>query len=168
MTVTTRQKQLLGALLVATAIGALAWNWWARDAGFDYEAAFEQPAEADGPLPPLVQLADFAGKPRAEAEQALGASQACQIALHSERCNYANRIEVVYIDGRADWITVSFPYGRYALEPRTLGLLGLPVSEPQGGDEKQMSWTAIKGLRSLQLVGDENGVLFARIKVSHE
>ncbi|MDP9140426.1 MAG: hypothetical protein M3O62_06495, partial [Pseudomonadota bacterium] len=146
--------------------------WWARDAGFDYEAAFEQIPEADGPVAPLVNLSSFAGKPRAEAEQALGASQACQVALHSTRCNYANRVEVVYIDGRADWITVSFPYGRYTLEPRTLGLLGLPVSEPQTVDASQsawqMSWTGIKGLRSLQMVGDENGALFARIKVSHE
>ncbi len=168
MTATTRQKKAVAALLVATAIGALAWNWWTRSADFDYEAAFERIPEAEGPVTPLVNLPGFAGKPRAEAEQALGASQACQVALHSQRCNYANRVEVVYIDGRADWITVSFPYGRYPLEPRSLGLLGLPVSEPQAGDENQMNWTDIKGLRSLQMVGDENGALFARIKVSHE
>ncbi len=168
MTVTTTQKQLIAALLMATAIGALVWIWSTRDAGFDYEAAFEQIPEAEGPITPLANLSSFAGKPRAEAEQALGASQACQVALHSTRCNYANRVEVVYIDGRADWITVSFPYGRYALEPQSLGLLGLPVSEPQAGDENQMSWTTIKGVRSLQMVGDDNGALFARIKVIHE
>lgn len=168
MTVSTRQQQIAAVLFVVAAASVLAWQWWRSDGSFDYEAAFEQIPEAGGAVQPLVQLSSFAGKPRAEAEQVLGASQSCQAALHSERCNYANRVEVVYIDGKADWITVSFPYGRFPLAPESLGLLGLPSSEPQSGDENQIGWTAIQGLRSVQMVGDENGAMFARIKVSHE
>lgn len=165
-----KPRVLIGGLLALAVVAAAAWAIWLRGDGFDYEAAFERIPEAGDGLsgPPLVRLAQFAGKPRAEAESLLGAAQACEHALHSERCSYANRIEVVYIEGRADWITVSFPYGRYPFAAEALQLLDLPVSEPEGGDEHQMLWSGIAGIRSLQIVGDENGARFARIKVSHE
>lgn len=165
-----KPRVLIGALLAVAALAAAAWAIWLRGDGFDYEAAFEQIPEAGDGLsgPPLVRLAQFAGKPRAEAEQVLGAAQSCEPALDSERCNYANRIEVVYIDGKAAWITVQFAYGRYPFAAEALQLLDLPASDPQSGDEYQMQWNDIAGLRSLQLVGDENGARFARIKVSHE
>lgn len=154
----------IAVLLVAVAAAAY-WLWIGREHAYDYEAAFEN-------LPVFDPAADlplgaFAGKPRAEAETVLGRPYGCESALHSERCRYPDGVEVVYIDGLADWITVSFGYGRYALSQDILGHLGLPAAAPDEEGVNHLRWTRIKGLRDVQVVGDENGALFVRVRVKH-
>ncbi len=159
-------KHLAIVGLLAAAAALAYWLWTAREDGYDYETAFERLPESD-PAADL-QLSGFAGKPRAEAETALGRPYRCELALHSERCVYANGIEIVYIDGVADWITVSFSYGRYALAPDILSRLGLPAAVPDEEGINHLRWTRVPGVRDVQVVGDENGALFARIRVAHD
>lgn len=158
------RKILPLVLLLAVLCGGGAWLWSQR-AGYDYEAAFEALPAAD----PSADwpLADFAGKPRVEAERVLGRPHGCEPALYSERCRYPAGIEVVYIDDRADWITIAFPYGRHPLTAEALQRLGLPVQAPSEEDEHSLTWRALPGLETVQIVGDDNGVLYARIRVRH-
>ena len=158
-------NKFLSAALLLTALAAGSWWLWSQRDGYDYEAAFEHLPEADPSAD--WRLADFAGKPREQAEQALGRPYGCESALHSERCRYPNGIEIVYIDGRADWVTIRFPYGRHPLNADALQRLGLPVQTPSAEDEHSLSWTGLPGLQSVRIVGDENGVLYARVRVRH-
>ncbi|MFC4253646.1 hypothetical protein [Sinimarinibacterium flocculans] len=150
-------------LLVALCAGGV-WMWSQRS-GYDYEAAFENLPAADSAAD--WPLADFAGKPREEAERVLGRPLGCEAALHSRRCRYAAGVEVVYIDDHADWITIGFPYGRYPLDAQALQRLGLPVQPPTEEDAHSLVWRELPGLQLIRLVGDENGALYARIQVSH-
>lgn len=154
-----------GVVLAVAGLGL--WWWLAGRDDFDYEAAFERlPESAELAVAP-VPLGDFAGKPRGEAESVVGKPYDCEQSLHSERCRYPQGIEIVYIDGRADWITVSFGYGRHPLAAETLQQLGLAVTPPQQADPHRLRWTQLPGLRELELVGDDNGAIYARIKVLH-
>jgi hypothetical protein len=150
---------------LAAAVGLGGWWLWSQRGGYDYEAAFENLPAAD----PSADwpLADFAGKPREQAEGVLGRAQGCEPSLHSERCRYAGGVEIVYIDDRADWITISFPYGSHVLDADALLRLGLPARAPSEQDEHSLIWHELPGLAMVQIVGDENGVLFARVKVRH-
>jgi hypothetical protein len=159
-------KTILPAVLVLVALAAGGWWLWSqRDSGYDYAAKFENLPAADASAD--WRLADFAGKPRDEAEQALGRPFGCEPALHSTRCRYAAGVEVVYIEERADWITIRFPYGRHALNATALQRLGLPAQAPSAEDEHSLLWTGLPGLHDVHIVGDRNGVLYARIRVRH-
>lgn len=160
-------KRLLPAVLMLAVLAAGGWWLWSqREGGYDYEAKFEPLPESD----PAADwpLADFAGKPRGDAEQVLGRPYGCERALHSERCRYAGDIEVVYINGHADWITIRFPYGRHALNADAVQRLGLPARPPSVEDENSLRWTGLPGLQDVHIVGDDNGVLYARIRVRHD
>lgn len=158
-------KKIIPVVLVAMALCAGGWWLWSQLGGYDYETAFENLPAVD----PSAHwpLADFAGRPRAEAEQVLGRPYGCEVALHSQRCRYPAGVEVVYIEDQADWITISFPYGRHALNAEALQRLGLPAEPPALEDEHSLTWRDLPGLHDVQIVGDENGVLYARIRVRH-
>lgn len=164
---------IIGFLLLLGGGGA--WYLWQRapaptvaaDDAFDYDRAFDR-ERLESERAPLWLVRDFAGHTRAEAEIVLGQPWQCAAALESVRCAYANDVEVVYIADRADWLTLRFEYGRYALEPALLNLLGLKAARPDRQDAVSMTWAPLGGWRQLQIVGDDNGALFARIKVSHE
>lgn len=153
---------------IVLAISGLGFWWWlARSDDFDYEAAFENLPETAELVAAPVPLGDFAGKPRSEAESVVGKPYDCDQSLYGERCRYPQGIEIVYVDGRADWITVSFGYGRHPLAPETLQQLGLAVAPQQQTNPHRLRWTQLPGLRELELVGDDNGAIYARIKVIH-
>ena len=159
-------KTILPVALVASALAVGGWWLWSqRGDRYDYAAEFEDLPAAEASAD--WRLADFAGQPRDVAEQALGRPFNCELALHSTRCRYAAGVEVVYIDQRADWITIRFPYGRHPLDAAALERLGLPSTPPSAEDESSLRWNALPGLHEVQIVGDENGVRFARIKVRH-
>ncbi|MEQ1440335.1 hypothetical protein AAG565_13330 [Fontimonas sp. SYSU GA230001] len=165
-------RKAAGILVVGIVAAVLAWRYGVgRGDRYDYAAAFENLPEDTGATPDLDVRA-FAGQPRANAEAVLGQPQSCERALDSERCGYANGVEVIYIDGRADWLTVPLGYGRHPLDAATLARLGLPVTEPTQSDAQneaqRLVWRDLAGLREVQMIGDANGALFARIKVRHE
>lgn len=159
-------KKAVGFLVAVVALALGWWYWSSRGDGFDYEAAFENLPEAESATAD-IDIRTFAGKPRTEAETALGRPQSCARSLYSERCGYANGVEVVYIEGRADWFTVPLGYGRHPLVPDTLARLGLPVAEPAQAEPQRLVWLDHAGLREIQMIGDDNGALFARVKVRH-
>lgn len=158
-------NKLIPVVLVLAALCVGGWWLWSQRDHYDYEAAFENLPAVD----PSANwpLADFAGKPRAEAERVLGRPYGCEAALHSQRCRYPAGVEIVYIEDRADWITINFPYGRDALSAEVLLRLGLPAQAPAQEDEHSLIWRGLPGLHDVQIVGDENGVLYARIRVRH-
>jgi hypothetical protein len=97
-------------------------------------AAQEQEAESAAGI--LFNIPKLAGKTEAEIETLLGESVFCAKSESTLNCSYReNEIEVVFIDGKADWITVysAFRSPSYhqkiegKTKAETLKLLGDPV-----------------------------------------
>lgn len=157
-------------LVVPLLIVALAAAWWLQRAGqldrFDYEAAFERPAEHAAAGGAKLDLATFAGKPTDAVRDVLGEPQRCEPALHSERCRYPlEGIEITYIDGRADWITLPLRYSDAPFAEALLARYGLPARAADEVDEHQYVWRQLGGYREVRLVGSGSEALFLRVKV---
>lgn len=160
-------------ILVSTAVlaGAAALGWWLYqrqgEDRFDYEAVFEAPAAGEGGAAPAVALAAFAGKDREAVRQALGEPQRCEAGRYSERCRYGGAgVEITFIDGRADWITVPLADRGLPLASEALAALGLPSREPDVVDAHQSVWRGLGGYREVRIAGGDQGASYARIKVA--
>lgn len=105
-----------------------------RSSPIKHPSVQEQEAESTAEV--LFNIPKLAGKTEVEVETLLGESVFCAKSESSLNCSYReNEIEVVFIDGKADWITV---YGAFRspsyhqkiegkTKAETLKLLGDPV-----------------------------------------
>lgn len=156
---------LIAVLLIAVAGG---WWYYAHHGAdrFDYEAAFEKPAAA-ARAASLADVVAIAGKAPAAISKQLGEPRSCEAGEFSQRCQYNGvGIEITYIDGKADWITVPLRAQELPLAATTLAVLGLPQREPDEVDEHEDIWHGLAGYREVRLVGNDQGAIYARIKVS--
>lgn len=162
----------LGAV-VAMTVAAGAW-WFAAggaadDDDFDYAAAFE--ALEPGSTAPLLTIADIAGRDEAAVAEVLGPPSGCEASRYSRRCRYApGDVEIVYIDGLADWMTVN-SLGDSPLDDSVLARIGLTPTAAAEATEVQRTWrdlpldAAGNRLREVQAVGGPERVRYLRIKV---
>lgn len=133
-------------------------------------AASPPPAAAAPPQPPpvaqpLVDVPALVGKDEGEVEAILGAPASCETVSpsgvgKSRKCNYrSGNVEVVYIGGKADWLTV---YGSDApskevpaldgkVGPAVLGRLGLKGSNPVKGPLSTVYQGTVDGLLEVTL-----------------
>lgn len=165
----SRQAVLGGAVLV---IAAAAGWWFTRMPGgevpadgddYDYAAAFE--SLDPGSTAPLFRIADVAGKAEADVAAVLGPPWNCESSLHSRRCSYApGSTEVVYIDGKADWLTVT-ALGESPLDDALLMRIGLKAAKPGSASDEERVWSDLAGLREVRAYGTPERAQFLRIKV---
>lgn len=156
-----RVPAVLG-LLLALLLALAWWRNWLPDT-YDYQAAFETPpqGEAQG----AIDLAAIVGKSQQGLRQQLGEPVACERAEFSTRCRYAQHgLQITFIDDKADWLTISLRERELPLRAATLAVLGLPVREPDEVTEHESIWRNHAGYRELRLVGNAEGVSYARIK----
>jgi hypothetical protein len=156
----------VGMLLVAALVAFAWWRWGgAISDQYDYAAAFE--AQAPGSTAAVVKIGDIVGRTPDELKAVLGAPLGCETSLYSSRCQYSTgATEVVFIDGKADWITVK-ALGDTRLEPAALPRIGLPQRKPAITEPTRLVWTDIEGLREVQAVGDGERLEFIRVKALH-
>ncbi|WP_293000096.1 hypothetical protein [Nevskia sp.] len=162
------------AMLVAVLVVALAATVWATrarwsdaaagpDGDFDYASAFESLDPKS--TAPLFRMADVAGKTEDELRAALGPPESCETTLYSRRCRYSpGNTEVVFIDGKADWLTVN-ELGETPFDDALLGRIGLPSSRARNTDSGDKRWTGVSGLREVTAHGSDGRVAYIRIKV---
>ena len=167
-----RSKQAI--LGVATLVIAVAAGWWflGRTPGgespadgddYDYAAAFE--SLDPGSNAPLFRIAEVAGKAEAEVAAVLGPPWNCESSRYSRRCSYApGSTEVVYIDGRADWLTVT-ALGESPLDDALLMRVGLKPAKPGTANDEERVWTDLPNLREVRAFGTPERAQFLRIKV---
>jgi len=161
-----KQRALLAAVALLILAIAGGWFFWQKPHDtFDYEAAFERDGSAAGDAAALLDVRSIAGKDKAAVRATLGEARRCEVAEHSERCRYG-LAEITYIQGKADWITVSLDSETWPLQPQSLTALGLPVREPDEVTEHENIWRDLAGYREVRLVGSEQGAMYARIKVA--
>ncbi|WP_295687470.1 hypothetical protein [uncultured Nevskia sp.] len=157
----------LAVLAVVIVIAAAVTFWLTRerhgDEDYDYAAAFESLDPASGA--PLFRIADVAGHTEAELAVVLGPPWDCESSLYSRRCRYApGSTEVVFIEGKADWLTVRSP-GEVEFNASALTRIGLVEKKPDQSTAEELIWTNLAGLREVRAVSNGDGVQMLRIKV---
>jgi hypothetical protein len=140
-------------------------------------AAGENPAQAVDPAAAATEpmagarqaaldVGKLAGKSKHEVADYLGSPGRCKFHRWGEICRYRKRnVEILYISGKADWITVE-GLKDTAFEPEALRSLGLSVKEPDVRDEKSMLWKDLDGLKEVTIFNTRGMVDHAYIKVA--
>lgn len=100
-------------------------------------------------IKPVWQIMDIAGQPQAAVEKILGQPQGdCENNKYGKSCRYTAtpaEWEIVYIKGKADWITLRDPRIDNALTSPVW--LGLPFEQPDVGTPAVLHWHKFDGLR---------------------
>jgi len=164
----SKHAVLAGALLIVAVAGG--WllsrpNEVSPTAGdaYDYAAAFESLDPSS--RAPLFRIADVAGRDETGVAAVLGPPWQCASSRYSRRCSYApGATEIVYIDGKADWLTVT-ALGDAPLDEQLLMRIGLQPTPPGTASDEELQWTSLGGLREVRAHGTPERAQFLRIKV---
>lgn len=118
----------------------------------------------------MIDVASIMGKPRKGAEKVLGPPVNCEQSKRGPKCNYEAQgkppVEIVYIKGKADWITVS-GLGDVPFSARALPYLGFASSpDPSVANDNVIRYTNIEGAVEVSLFPDGKKVDYAYIKTS--
>lgn len=128
---------------------------------FNQELAGSVPAIAA-----IIDIPKIAGKAEEEAAEILGPPSSCENVKQGKKCFYqTGEIEVVFISGKADWITVnaldSAPYSEDALP-----LLGLERSPASFSNDFVMRWSGVPTLLEVSIFSARDHVDYAYIKTT--
>jgi hypothetical protein len=117
-----------------------------------------------------VSIPDIAGKTPKEVAKILGAPTAKEVVNPSRtRCPcdkliYNNgQIEIVFIKGRADWITVN-NMNDAAYNKNSLTLLGIAVRDPDTSNPSVMRWSKLNGLQEVSFFPSGQKIFYVYIK----
>jgi hypothetical protein len=124
------------------------------------------------PLPLLVDVSALAGKSQADVSKALGKSDECTTINPSgigkvPQCTYQNgRVEIVFIDARADWITVNdvgLPFKKESIEAFGFKVVLAPGDTPR--PDLMLYWTNYPGFININFAPGASGTIdFAHFK----
>ena len=114
----------------------------------------------------VVDVSRLAGKTQAQVGSELNSTSKCKSSKYGTSCVYrAGKIEVVFIGGKADWITVNdleiIPYDDTALSK-----IGLHEAKPSFKSKNVIRWTNTNGFREISIFKGQSGVDYAYIKVA--
>jgi len=113
---------------------------------------------------PIVEIKTIVGKPEGEISKMLGAPAKCEKIKQGKRCAYRNsQIEIVFIGGKADWITIN-GLSETKFSPSALAAIGLEEREPTIRTPFLMRWEPTQGFKSVSIFKGNTGVDYAYIK----
>lgn len=97
----------------------------------------------------IVDVTKIAGKSQKEVTAYLGKEMSCGKSKYGKKCQYKKgETEIVFIKGKADWITVegidNIPFSESALSA-----LGLKEKRPSFENNFTLRWEPIQGLKSV-------------------
>jgi len=114
---------------------------------------------------PIVDVTKIAGKSEKQVAAYLGAPSSCGKSKYGKKCQYhKGQTEVVFIYGKADWITVE-EIDQVPFSKAGLGALGLKEATPTFSNAFTMRWEQIQGLREVSLFKGATASDYAYIKV---
>jgi len=126
------------------------------------------PAQAPAPAPvsAIVDVPEIAGKSQKDVAALLGDPTSCETVKKGEKCFFKpGETEIVFISGKADWITVealdSAPYSEDVLP-----MLGLEKTTAVLSNGNTIRWETIPGLLEVSVFPAQSGVDYAYIKTS--
>lgn len=116
--------------------------------------------------PSLLDVPAIAGKRPDEVESVLGPANSKEETKQGPKhCYRDGAVEVVFIGGKADWITVN-PASPLPFAKESLARLGIPASDPSFGNENVIRWEPCGDYVSVSLFPDAGRVDYASIKVT--
>lgn len=111
-----------------------------------------------------VQL--IAGKSKPEVASVLGKPLSCSPNKYGEKCSYENgAFEIVFIKGKADWITVE-ALDTVQYSANAITALGLQAAKPTFKNEFTIRWEHVQGLLEVAVFPEGSTIDYAYIKVS--
>ncbi|WP_428657558.1 hypothetical protein [Runella sp.] len=121
--------------------------------------------------PPLLEIKNIAGHSVKEVAAALGeATEMEPIKIEGKKnpkYSYkAGAVEIVFINGKADWITVTLNNGTF--DKTALGIIGLPAADPAFSNPNVMRWKDYEEIQSISLFPKEGGIDYFYIKTLTE
>ena len=115
---------------------------------------------------PVVKISDIAGKSKSAVASTLGKAKSCGSSKYGEKCTYEKgQIEIVFIKGKADWITVE-ALDNINYDSSALVALGLNATEPTFKNANTIRWNGINGLLEVSIFPAGKTVDYAYIKAS--
>ena len=117
----------------------------------------------------IIDVMELAGKTEKQVSAYLGEPLSCSKTKCGSRCQYERReTEIVFHDGKADWITIE-GIDRVPFSEAALGSLGLKGASPSFvNPEIVMRWNSIPGLLEVNIFrGGGSFADYAYIQVEH-
>jgi hypothetical protein len=113
----------------------------------------------------LPDVTTIAGKTMSQVAQHLGKPGPCSKAKHGPTCKYRDgQVEVVFIDGKADWITINGLEG-VPFSDQALQAIGLVPKLPSFSTSSVKRWTSIQGLSEVSVFKGQVNADYAYVKV---
>jgi hypothetical protein len=125
----------------------------------------------------IVNLKTIAGKSIQEVEAVLGKAESTEKASPSDTpckenpCDKAfyqsGKFEIIYINGKADWITIN-NVSDHELNDKNIELLGLPASAPAFNNAASViRWEAVEGINTISFFNNGSGKIdYVNIKTA--
>lgn len=113
----------------------------------------------------VVDIPKIAGQSMKQVSELLRAKPTCAKNKHGTKCDYNDgRIEIIFIDGKADWITVN---GLEQVPFTDAGIIRLGFSEksPAFRSPVAMRWNGLPGVLEVSMFKGQIGTDYAYIKV---
>jgi len=112
----------------------------------------------------LINVMELVGKNKDAVSEIIGAATNCSPSKYGETCQFAMaETEIVFIQGRADWITIEGlddqPFSNSIIQ-----LLGFQPKSPNFSNAFTKRWEPIQGLISVSLFKGSSNSDYAYIK----
>lgn len=115
---------------------------------------------------PLLDIQKIAGKTEADVSKVLGKPDQQEKTKHGPKFSYKDgKIEVVFINGKADWITVS-GMSSVPFDANAIGALGLKPEPPTFKNRFVIRWEPHATYNSVSFFPLDDKVDYAYIKVA--
>lgn len=113
----------------------------------------------------VIDIPKIAGQSMKQVSEQLKAAPTCAKNKRGTKCDYNDgSIEIVYIDGKADWITVN---GLEQVPFTDAGIMRLGFSQksPSFHSPMVMRWSSLPGVLEVSMFKGQTGTDYAYIKV---
>jgi len=113
----------------------------------------------------VIDVTKIAGKSKSEITSYLGKPSSCGSSKYGEKCQYKKgETEIVFIAGKADWITVE-GVDEIPFSSAVLGALGLEDKTPTFKNDLTLRWEGIQGIMEVSVFKGASASDYAYIKV---
>lgn len=114
---------------------------------------------------PKLDVTKIVGKNMKQVAGMLGKPGRCREAKHGPKCQYRDgQVEIVFIDGKADWISVNgleeVPFTDEAIQ-----IIGLAPRSPSFSSPFVKRWTTVPGISEVSIFKGRVGCDYAYLKV---
>jgi hypothetical protein len=112
----------------------------------------------------VIDVPALVGKNKPEVSVLIGAPVSCAVAEYGETCVYLKaETEIVFINGKADWITIGGLMDR-PFADTTLELLGFKAEAPTHSNSFSKRWEPLQGVISVAIFKVADSVDYAYIQ----